>query len=699
MKEKLIDDNNQELLNVEESSKFIQTISSENSEQNKVKIKIQKKLNTKRDNSLFSEFNKYESVSSFDFNNKDREEKEDKESSNTIISRDCTLGADIVSMKLKNGIITFNPDMVLPPLLNKRTKFFKEIPYTEIFKLEKEEITKPLLIMDDEKDIVTAIQMFRNLLSYMNIRKSSKEPLLHAKKYLRLIRQASPILKDEAYLQVYKQLHNNHEYESFMAAYKMLAILSSCFIPDNKQIYLFILKYLYDEMKDNENIFLLNHIKYIFARMVKTEKQERKNIPCSEELEYIELMQPIPIVVYLFDGTKINLNIESYTSIKEVKEKTINHLFLDMQNSMNYCIYEVCTKSNGTEERFLDDNERVCDIIAVWKSEMDKDRKNKIESHFKFYFRILIFSPFEKDDTDTLEIVYNQNAYDVSAGRFPLKLANIITLVSLQLFIEYSEDDIKAKQSLEKYLDKYIPKKKMDQLSKNDWITTIINKYTEFKGRLTVTDAQWNYLKELKTTETYEMTQFEAKFNKKKSSVKEDNIPEKCIIGLKPDGLCILDEQLNKIVFYRYELIVNWGISKDQFIICMPMEDYSVKRICFSTSQTKVIQTVIEVYCNLKAGKSKKVIKEIIDGYDERFKSIDSSKIVKDLVHRHSKRGSNYTENDYKIMNDISSLDEIINDDEIFKDRSNQAKIKIKNINSRKKNNDNEKILLLQEQN
>ena len=45
MKEKLIDDNNQELLNVEESSKFIQTISSENSEQNKVQIKIQKNGN------------------------------------------------------------------------------------------------------------------------------------------------------------------------------------------------------------------------------------------------------------------------------------------------------------------------------------------------------------------------------------------------------------------------------------------------------------------------------------------------------------------------------------------------------------------------------------------------------------------------------------------------------------------------------
>lgn len=42
---------------------------------------------------------------------------------------------------------------------------------------------------------------------------------------------------------------------------------------------------------------------------------------------------------------------------------------------MNYCLYEICTKATGTEERFLDDSERVCDIISVWKSEMDKDSK------------------------------------------------------------------------------------------------------------------------------------------------------------------------------------------------------------------------------------------------------------------------------------------------------------------------------------
>ena len=87
--------------------------------------------------------------------------------------------------------------------------------------------------------------------------------------------------------------------------------------------------------------------------MTKTKDHERKNVPCREELEFIEYLNPILIIVHLFDNTKINLRVESYTSVKEVKEKVINQLYLDTQNSMNYCIYEICTKANGTEERFI----------------------------------------------------------------------------------------------------------------------------------------------------------------------------------------------------------------------------------------------------------------------------------------------------------------------------------------------------------
>ena len=656
----------------------IKTLSFESIEDKNININLERKFSLKSQNSVMSKFRGSRTSSIASFNQKDR--------SDTVLSNDCVLGGDSISMELKNEIISFNPDQILPPLFNKRTKFFKELPYTEILKLEKSEIKKPLLIMSDENDIQTARQIFRNLLSYMKLRKSSKEPILHAKKILRIVQQANPILKDEAYLQVYKQIHNNHEYQSFMSAYKMLGILSSCFVPDNKNIYLFILKYLYNEMKENKNVLVLNHIKYVFARMLKSKEYERKNAPCIEELEFIEYLRPIPIIVYLFDGTKVNVNVESYTSVKEVKEEVIKSLSLDVQNSIYYCLYEICTKSNGTEERFLDDTEKVCDIISVWKSEMDKDIKKKIDSFFRFYIRVLIFTEFEKKDTETLARIYNQNAYDVIAGRFPLTNEKCITLASFQLFVEFSDDDIRARKTLEDNIGEYIPKKNLESLQKDKWINSIMNKFSQYMGKFSREDARWNYLEELKTIHTYQTNQFEAKYNPKKSSGNEDNIPENCIIGLKPNGISILDEELNQIVFYDYEIIINWGISNNQFVICMPGESSLIKKINFITSQTKVIQTVIEVYCNLKVGKPKKNIKEIVDNYDVKFKSIDSSKKVKDLVHKSGGRKSNFNENDYKLMTDEDTINEIVNDEEIFKERTTNAMIRINDINTKKEN-------------
>ena len=713
MKENLLENNSpeerKELINIDEQDdgiriktlssgksnrvNTIKTLNSEDENEKNLNINFTTKLSLKSQNTILSEFR--------DLGSRNNSQVSggvglDKDISNTILSRDCILGVDVASMELKDELLSFNPDLFLPLLMNKRTKYFKEMTYTEILKVEKSEISKPLLIMEDINDIETAKQMFRNLLSYMKLRKSSKEPILHAKKYLRLVKQASPILKDEAYLQVYKQLHNNHEYQSFMAAYKMMAIISSVFVPDNKNIYMFILQFLYNEMKNNKNQLVLNHIKYIFARMTKTKDHERKNVPCREELEFIEYLSPIPIIVHLFDNTKVNLHVESYTSVKEVKEKVINNLYLDTQNSMNYCLYEICRKTNGTEERFLDDGERVCDIISVWKSEMDKDIKNKIDSYFRFYFRILIFSPFDKEDTETLSRIFFQNAYDVNAGRFPLNVEKTITLASLQLFNIYVDDRERARQSLEQNLDQYIPNKKMSSLMKDEWIRRIMNKFTQYVGVSRI-DAQWNYLEELKDIHTYQTTQFEAKYNKKKSSVNEDNIPEDCIIALKPDGICILETQeLNQVVFYQYEIIINWGISKDQFILCMPTDTAAIKRVCFLTSQTKVIQTVIEVYCSLKAGKTKKTIKEIIDGYDGRFKSIDATKKIKGFVHKSDSRGSNFTESDYKLMQDTDSINEIVNADEIFKERTTNAMMRINDINT-KKEEENKPSIMLQE--
>ena len=43
------------------------------------------------------------------------------------------------------------------------------------------------------------------------------------------------------------------------------------------------------------------------------------------------------------------------------------------------------------------------------------------------------------------------------------------------------------------------------------------------------------------------MQQFNAKFNEGKSFANEDEIPDDCVIGLKPDGITILDREHNEM--------------------------------------------------------------------------------------------------------------------------------------------------------
>ena len=54
-----------------------------------------------------------------------------------------------------------------------------------------------------------ALQLFKNLQSYMGDRQSSKAPIKHVMKYIRLTINAPEELKDEAYCQVLKQV-NGH---------------------------------------------------------------------------------------------------------------------------------------------------------------------------------------------------------------------------------------------------------------------------------------------------------------------------------------------------------------------------------------------------------------------------------------------------------------------------------------------------------
>ncbi len=573
------------------------------------------------------------------------------------LSQDCFIGAEIASSELLSEIINVNLESTLTSILNPKKKFFKQLSIENIMSWQNSEINEPLLKM--EKDLYEIPkQMFRNLLGYMLDRKSSKKPLSHARKFLKItMNNSNKIIKDEAYVQILKQLRNNKKYESLIRGWKFLAIISSVFVPTEK-IYNLILNYLFFQMQNNTDLNIINHAKFIFVRMIKTKENERKNVPCKEELQFIESLKSILIPIYFFGGKSTIIKIESYNTINDLKNKLMEHLEFNKNKSIYYSIYEICSKLNETEERFIDDNENICDVISLWKNEIGKS-KEKIE--FKLYLKLLIYYSFDEDDYDTINMIYNQSLYDVITGKFKIDENKIITLASLQILNEFGKDNENAYKSLKNNIEKYVPFNQINKMRNIQWCEKIIEFYSNL-SEFNQNQAKWNYLEELKNNVNYQMQQFDAKFNLNKSITNEDNIPEECVIGIKPDGINILDRERNEIVFYKYEIIMNWGISDNQFIICISNSDNEIRKICFFTSQTKTIQTLIEVYCNLIAGKTIIEIKEIINSNRQKFNKINTSK---------------------KRMGSCYSIKKIIENNKIFEDDFNDDDNNNNNIDNR----------------
>ena len=549
------------------------------------------------------------------------------------LSQDCFLGPDAAPSELLKDIVNINPSVILDPLLTVRKSCFKKLSPENALKWQRREISEPLLRMENEDDVEGSKQMFRNLLSYMGDRKSSKLPLLHAKKYVKLVLIGNQILRDEAYLQLYKQLHDNPKFESIMRGWKLMAVISSCFVPKNNDIYNLILNFLFFEMQNKNDVQIINHIKYIFVRMIRMKGKERHHVPSEEELACIEKLIPIDLPVKFFTGNQTNVKVESYTTIRDLKCELMNRLDFNIQRAIYYSIYEICEKKSGTEERFIDDGEKVCDILSVWNNEMERDKKTGDTSKFHFYLKLLIYYPYEKDDIDTLSVVYHQTVYDVISGKHPVDERKIINLAAYQLVIEFEDDEDVAEKKINDSLNKFIPANKFNLMPAEDWKEKILEQYKKVND-IKKNDAKWEYIQELKNLPTYQMQQFNAKFNEQKSGTNEDEIPDNCVIGLKPDGIMILDREHNEIVFYRYETIMNWGISKNQLIICISTSMNEIKRACFFTSQTKVIQALIEIYCNLLVGKTIKDIQDVVKNYDTKFEKIDSSRRKHSLMYK-----------------------------------------------------------------
>ena len=536
------------------------------------------------------------------------------------LSLDCYYGVENAPSPLLSEFMRVDKDIIFSEVLNKKKIFFiKKINPVDILTWQKSELDNSLINMENSYDVEIAKQMFRNLLSYMLDRKSSKKGIQHVTKFIKLVKMGNKMLRDEAYLQIYKQLHKNKKKESIMLGWKIFAVIASSFIPSNKDILNIILNFLFFEIQETDDEQIRMHINYIFVRMFKAKKRERKMVPCTEEIEYIENLKSIQIPIYYFNGKHTIIKIESYTTFKDVKAIIMDKLDFNRQRAIFYSIYEICYKSNGTEERFLDDNEIICDVLSLWKSDIKKHQDNNEKVIFRFYLKILIYFPYDESIIDNIAIEYYQTLYDVISGKFNLSECEILILGALQLVNDFGNDIQKAYMNIKENYQNYIPWKFMYIMSNDQWIEKIMEFYSYFMN-YEQNECKKEYINSLMNHSTYKTQLFDAKFDVKKSSDNSDNIPFECILGFKQEGIQIFDMNLDSIVFYEYKQIENWGVSPNFFVITInELNNRPNRKLYFHTGETNVIQTIMIIYGFFIAGKDIREMTEEIDKRDSQF--------------------------------------------------------------------------------
>ena len=494
--------------------------------------------------------------------------------------------------------------------LNTRYKgFFKKMDINEIMQWQSSLINKTLISMSSSLENF-GIQLFKNLMSYMGDRKSSKPPFMHAIKHLKIALASSEEVKDEAYLQVIKQITRNPNHERCMRGWNFLGVMASTY-PPSLELYHALINYLLDLTKNGDEI-LSKHANYIAIRLEKTFESRRKFPPSSLEIKHVEGMKPIVVEVHFLSGASTSIQVESYTTIAELKTLVMRKIQLNIIRIPYFSIYEMCYKPDCIEERYLDEFDKVCDILSIWEKETESNKKKGIDIEFKFYLKILLYYDFKPDDLDTLTMVYVQVNFDAIKGRYNLTQEDIIKLGAIQLYIDYgtlSKEEIS--NNLKEHIKRYIPTNKFKVNSAEEWEEKILNEYNnlEFDSQL---KAKNEYLNIIKDNELYKSSQFictytseqNTAYNNSQNEANPYHITEQCVVAIKPDEIIITDLNRNKIYSMPLKSLASWGVNSETFILVEKKSEEEFSKSYFNCNQTKLFKIIIDAYTSILAGKN-----------------------------------------------------------------------------------------------
>mmetsp|Transcript_24752 Transcript_24752/g.72588 ORF Transcript_24752/g.72588 Transcript_24752/m.72588 type:complete len:799 (-) Transcript_24752:82-2478(-) len=458
------------------------------------------------------------------------------------------------------------------------------------------DVIKTSLSILNDKDLQTeAVQCFRNVTGFMGDRSSNKSNLEHCFKLINNMLQSMEDLRNEVFCQIAKQTKNNPSLDSTLAGWQLMVICLGCF-PPGALLRDYLMAYC------SENItagspqvaryaeYALHCIPKIFQLGV------RRELPTHVEVEAAKRLAPVTIRVNFLDSKYVMVPVNSWTTAAQLNK--LIAMRLGVKTWEPFAIFEVSTRD---EERVLEPDERILDLVAYWarlnNEERTKKGKHSEVEEFHFVYKVHLFFDVPEEDAAGVEMTYIQSTHDVVDARYPCSEQDAITLAALQVQEEFGDHPGDPCHYITGKMSRYLAEKYIEASSEPELEHQVLQLYVKLNG-YSQQEARLSYLDYVKSWKIYGSSYYFAEPQNNR------DFPPEVVLAINAKSILVVDPESKEFLKeYPYSQVLTWGHSQNSFVVVLGPYAKQVK-IYFKTDQGKEMNTVVRSYVEHIVGRN-----------------------------------------------------------------------------------------------
>lgn len=214
-----------------------------------------------------------------------------------------------------------------------------------------------------------------------------------------------------------KQIRSNEDALSTSNCWALCGQMLSVFEPSKPFIFP-LMNWFMNVIDHHKNKAYQTWARYILCRVYNLYKMKDRRVfsPIFLESQYVKYMKKVRLNVFMMNGAFMTVWIESYTTFRELKTIVLAKLDHQTRHHWRYGFMEQIDKRTSYDERFMEDDHNVMDVLASWKI-LAKKYKDKFKRGRIFY--VIKINPVYLEDRELVSKVQFTNfAYNLNLGKF-----------------------------------------------------------------------------------------------------------------------------------------------------------------------------------------------------------------------------------------------------------------------------------------